>query len=121
MSGKIFKFSIIVLLFCSFFIYSYNAFFNGHYHRISNGLLVFHSHPFDKSGTSQTSSSHAHSKLGFLNYELLASLLFSLIVALCILTFYKAAFFILQRFLIPVFTPIYLLSTDYHRGPPLFV
>lgn len=108
---------IILLLFFAFFTCSYNAFFNGHYHHIENGLLVFHAHPFAKTG-SQSVPSHTHSKLEFLNFELLATLLFSLIIVLFIFHFVLKPS--PKLFYIQQYDPIvlYILQANHYRGPP---
>ena len=111
------KFITISLLFFAFFSCSYNAFFNGHYHRIENGLLVFHAHPFEDTEKGSTPS-HTHSKLDLLNYELLASLLFSLVIILFVFHFVLRPSSSLPQIQLFDTIELLILQANHYRGPP---
>ncbi|MFP4557717.1 MAG: hypothetical protein ACLFNU_12690 [Bacteroidales bacterium] len=104
---------VIMLLF-------YNQVANWHFHKLPNGIVVEHAHPFTDSKTNDTPyQSHAHTEMEFLVIGLMSTtlglvvfaLLFSLVLSLT-----------RREKLIPQYAfishSLYLQKTNPLRGPP---
>ncbi len=113
-----------IILIVSAMLSIYNLGFNGHYHKMANGLMVLHYHPYsDTSGNPNNPfKKHTHSELDFFQVmmnNITVTLLPALIVAmLAILTFKKI------KYNIPIiyssFTS-FINSCSSLRAPPQFL
>ena len=65
-----------------------NSFINGHYHRLPNGEIIYHAHPYDKHQDENLPiKSHHHTKIEYILLCLIANpvfLLTSSFIALCV-------------------------------------
>ena len=118
MANNKLKLFFILLLFCAFFVHSYNAYIYGHFHKLENGTFTFHSHPYEQQESADGAQpNHSHSPLDLLVYELLNILFFVFIIFILLIWFFSsggAIFRILTKNLITLATlPIRPL-----RGPP---
>ncbi len=110
---------IISLILFAIFNLSYNSTFNGHYHFLNTGRIIFHAHPVSNNSTeSPTKPSHSHSKLEFLFYEMIATIVFLIISILIFLNIFtpQKTTSIKKIFITPLFLIIVQLMG--HRGPP---
>lgn len=111
---------IISPILFAFFNLSYNSIFNGHYHFLNTGRVIFHAHPVTNNSTeSPTKPSHPHSKLEFLLYEMITTIMFLIISILIFLNIFiplKTAS-IKKIFITPLF--LIIIQIIGHRGPPL--
>lgn len=111
---------IISLILFAIFNLSYNSIFNGHYHFLNTGRIIFHAHPVpNNSSESPSKPSHFHSKLELLFYEMIAIIIFLIISILSFLNIFaplKTA--TIKKIFI---TPLSLIIVQIvgHRGPPL--
>jgi hypothetical protein len=120
MSQRIVKILLILALLGAFFLNSYNAFINGHYHRLLDGQIIFHAHPYEKQTTdSNNFPVHSHSKIQLLNYELLTTLLFAFLIVIIIFhfNFIKTNTVEIVQLLLHFF---YIIRFHFRRGPPFF-
>ena len=117
-----FKIILIFILFFAFFLSSYNAFFNGHYHTDENGHVIFHAHPY-ASGENSSSpvKKHSHTKTQFVIYEILTNLLFSLFITLFIFLFFLPQINKRKIKSVKIFSPFDLFSSVHLRAPPVLL
>lgn len=87
-----------------------------HTHKLKDGTLIEHAHPFDKAGDTTPLKSHHHTASAFLFFENLALLFITLIAAIVIAAVAEVTSFIL----LPVNQPAFvLLKLNKGRAPPL--
>ena len=122
MNKRVTRIFFTILILGSFFLANYNVYFNGHYHKMFNGSMMFHAHPFDKQNQNNGALPvHSHSPIQFLGYsELLTSLAFTLIYIIIISYFNDALLDIYKIIKRSWFQIIYIIHFHYRRGPPIF-
>jgi len=122
MNKRISRIFFTILILGSFFLTNYNAFFNGHYHQLLNGNLIFHAHPFDKHSEKNSAVPvHSHSQIQLLSYfELLTSLAFTLIFTIIISFFNDALLDIHKIIKRSWFQILFIIRFHFRRGPPIF-
>ena len=108
----------LIFIFLSSLIYLN---FNLHYHELSNGSLLVHSHPFEKNHQPNSSKAHHyHSNIEFLTINLL-SMVEIIILMICVLLFFKR----LINYFINVTAECHYISPQLsfpaHRGPPSII
>jgi len=122
MNKRVSRIIFTILILGSFLLANYNVFFNGHYHRLLNGNLIFHAHPYDKqSQNSGALPAHSHSQIQLLSYfELLTSLAFTLIYTIVISYFNDALLDIYKIIKRSWFQILFIIRFHFRRGPPVF-
>jgi len=94
MRKRAFKGTISTLILLSLIFILINVICNGHIHRIADGRIIFHAHPYQKNSQQEPVKSHPHTRFELYIYDLITHLLefglFNLIVWLLI---FAAAFF----------------------------
>jgi len=65
--------SISILLSLSFILL--NIVFNGHIHKIENGILLFHAHPYQRNHEHEPVKNHHHTKFELFIYDRITHLL----------------------------------------------
>jgi len=94
MRKRAFKGTISLLILLSLSIIFINVVTNGHIHRIADGTILFHAHPYQKSSQQEPVKNHHHTRFELFFYDLIKHLLefglFNLIVWLLI---FAAEFF----------------------------
>ena len=122
MKKRLFRICCVLLILGSFFLVNYNAFFNGHYHTLFNGSMIFHAHPFDKQNQSSSAlPAHSHSSIQLLSYsELLISLAFTLIYIIVFSFFNDALTDIFKILKFICFRAFFIFRFHFRRGPPTF-
>jgi len=99
----------------------FNSAVNGHYHKLANGDIVYHSHPFKHSESSNSPfEEHRHNRTELLLIFQVSNIIFLLTVVLGIVI--KLPVFHYKKF---IFKGIHIPSQQYrsaisYRGPPLF-
>ena len=78
----------ILLILCFGFIL-FNTAFNGHLHKQDNGLLLYHSHPFDRSNGTGTSGSHQHNRMELFVFTVVTLLLDAVQIVLFLFCVYN--------------------------------
>lgn len=57
----------VILLLCLGVIH-FNTLVNGHFHKIENGVIIFHAHPLPGAGQKSSGTTHQHSRMELLYY-----------------------------------------------------
>ena len=107
----------VVLILCFAFIL-FNTTFNGHLHKQNNGLLIFHSHPFEQSSGTGASGSHHHNRTElfvFFIVTLLLEIVQIVLFVFCIYTALKIIHFA-RHYRLPMHP---LLMLPLLRAPPV--
>ncbi len=107
--------SIVLFIVCLLVVY--NTTFNGHYHFLNSGSVIYHAHPVEKNTPSkQCFPEHDHDQFQLLAYDLI-------LVLLIILSFISFFGFIFQTIFPPSHTPHLRHDLNYSfylRAPPIF-
>lgn len=102
--------ALVALILCNNAIYL-------HSHKLADGQIIVHAHPFDKSGTSSLpGESHKHSKTEFLFYDQLTLLFPILLLVYRLLKFEKKK--IKLKFNLDSYSNTYRFRIN-GRSPPL--
>jgi len=68
------KFIFITILLPAIFCLYFNQAFNGHYHKLSNGEIIYHAHPYQHQNNNKSPfENHRHSKPKYIILALLSS------------------------------------------------
>ncbi len=97
-----------------------NSAINGHYHRLADGKIIYHAHPFNKKAESSVpfNSNHHHSKLQLTIISLVTKVFYSGILSFLLLVAITLPFIILIKQAVDkVFYSAFLLPIS-SRGPP---
>ncbi len=98
----------------------YNAFFNSHLHIDTNGRIIVHSHPFNRTPTQNSPlPQHTHSKIEFLLYTLFSMAEFILFIFLLRFNFKEPSGYL--KFQITKNIKSNPLLSTLIRAPPLSV
>lgn len=68
-----------------------------HSHRLENGTIITHSHPYDKSKDTEHFKSHQHSKSEILLYRSLKAILFLFFLAISFIFFVNEKAFLIDK------------------------
>lgn len=92
-----------------------NVFFL-HAHKLSNGIIVVHAHPYDKTSDSQPYQSHHHTKAELLFFQNL-----EILFIIVILTFLLVAPFKKEKVLFKSITEYTSICINFNKGrdPPI--
>ncbi len=101
--------AISILVILSLLVLIQNSIRNGHFHRIENGMIIFHAHPFDKNQKSGDAS-HRHS-----NAELLLDYLLTHLFENCLLFF----LIWITKLTIIFFKPIFYIHIPINKFVPI--
>jgi hypothetical protein len=72
------KIAVLSILFPAMILLAGNAVFNLHVHKQTNGAVVSHAHPYQKSGSTDGSANHQHSSHECISLHQITSFLFAL-------------------------------------------
>ncbi|MCD4791612.1 MAG: hypothetical protein K8R54_00135 [Bacteroidales bacterium] len=98
-----------------------NASVNKHSHKLPNGEIIVHSHPFQSSGTEAPTSGHNHSEEEYLFYGLLSNMLnLTLIVSFILIVFINQSIK-KQLFFYEFQNDLRFLKTDRNKAPPISI
>ena len=110
---------VLVLLMFALCLVFYNHANNWHYHMLNNGVVIEHSHPYDKQGDRGTSfPSHNHSKSSLLFFDMISNLFVLLIVAIGVQQVFRRLSFIIVPSFIPELIKVDCRRTKSPRAPP---
>ncbi len=113
------KKSILVVLLWAICLVFYNQAANWHYHMLNNGMIIEHSHPYDKQNDSGASfPNHNHSESFLLFFDMISNFFVILIAAIGVQQVFRNFTFTP----VPFFKPR-VISIDYRhikipRAPP---
>lgn len=95
----------------------HNRMANWHFHELSNGIIIEHAHPYEKSpGTS--SENHQHSAFEFLLLDLLFKAVYFILVLASFYQFFFRKFKALEKILIQAFVSLKHHGIASLRAPP---
>jgi predicted Na+-dependent transporter len=101
----------------------YNQVANWHYHKLHNGIVVEHAHPFPNSKTAESPyENHTHTEFEFLIFGFLSSTIGLVVLLILIATLIFSSF--TERYY--KYSKVHII-TDYlpaihpHRGPPSYL
>ena len=107
----------VVIFILLFGVIWYNSIYNQHFHILSNGSIVVHSHPYTESdGGSSPFKSHHHSSFELFSIENLHILYFISALLIITLEFFRKAKY--QETATPVYSIIFSFNFK-GRAPPL--
>ena len=66
--------TISILILLSLFFILINVICNGHIHRIADGTILFHAHPYQKNGQNEPVKNHHHTRFELFFYDLITHL-----------------------------------------------
>jgi len=97
----------------------YNSTVNLHYHKLPNGIIIAHAHPYNASSDNTPFQKHKHTKLQYFFFHNITFWIFTLvsILLLSILLYNSIKNIIIQSFQIKFSTHLLHL---FLRGPPAF-
>ena len=98
-----------------------NASVNKHSHKLPNGEIIVHAHPYQSSGTEAPTSGHNHSKEEYLFYGLLNNTLNLTLIVSFILIIFISQSNIRQLFFYEFQNDLRFLKTDRNKAPPISV
>jgi len=67
--AKILSLSIIWLVIVTMMVFTANSIFNRHIHKLQNGTIIAHSHPYNKSQPTAPCQPHKHSKIEIVLFQ----------------------------------------------------
>ena len=95
----------------------HNRMANWHFHELSNGIVIEHAHPYEKSpGTS--SENHQHSAFEFLLLDLLFKAVYFILVLASFYQFFLRKLLVFKELLIQQFVSLILQGIPSLRAPP---
>jgi hypothetical protein len=106
--------SIVLFIVCLLVVY--NTTFNGHYHFLHSGNVIYHAHPIEGSTSKQGFPEHGHDQFQLLAYDLI-------LIAFICLPLISLFVFIFQTFFPQSHTPHLCNAIKYSfclRAPPIF-
>jgi len=108
--------AISIILLTSLSLVLINTVCNGHFHKLADGTLIFHAHPYNKNSSDGSEKNHQHNKIELFYYYFLSHLLelCFVIVTLLILAASLNRFKLVNLHHNPLYTSILLPL----RAPP---
>lgn len=114
---------VIIILLPALCWLFFNAVYNRHFHELSSGIIISHSHPYDKTkDCSNPYASHSHSEDEFLLYDIISDtilfvLLGGFLTVLLYELFLKEICYNIAEEIIDTSHPFILK----YRGPPYYI
>jgi len=87
-----------------------------HVHKLDDGTIIFHAHPFDKSKDSKPYKSHHHSKTGFLFFQNLNILFLIAFLTIALIEFDKKEKTLI---ILTLLNTLINLNLNKGRAPPI--
>ena len=115
------KFVFLTILLPAFFCLYLNQVFNGHYHKLPNGEIVYHAHPFQHQNNNESPfENHRHSESEYIILALLSNPLVLLGTFLVLISPLTIPFKIIGYKPNRLFSSYKYQYSNVYRGPPGF-
>ena len=116
-----YKLVFLTVLLPAIFCLYFNQAFNGHYHKLSNGEIVYHAHPFQhQSNNKSPFENHRHSESGYAILALLSNPFVLLSVFLVLISPLTIPLKIIGYKPNRLFSSYNYQYSNVYRGPPVF-
>ena len=114
-----YKFVFLTILLPAIFLLYFNQASNGHYHKLPNGEIICHAHPYHHQNNDQSPfENHPHSKSEYFILSLLSNLLTLLCFFLVLANFIKIFCRKIEYKTNEIFPPYKYKYSNVYRGPP---
>ncbi len=109
---------VIAFFVIAVLLFSFNSISNKHYHKLENGEVICHSHPYQKSNSQSPFQKHSHSKSELIFLSNISNSVFTIIFIISVIIVIKIEFkrITIKQFITHTNTNFY--KRNIYRGPP---